>query len=350
MAKVSLRNVSKLFGETAAVRDITLEAENGEFVALLGPSGCGKTTIVRLIAGFERVSGGEIAFNDEVISSADRHMPPEQRRVGIVFQSYALWPHMNVERNVGYPLRAAKVKGGDYQRRVDAALALVGLSDYRRQRPAQLSGGQQQRVALARCLVMEPSLVLLDEPLANLDVHLRAAMEEEFVAFHRKTGATMLYITHDQDEAMAMANRIAVIDRGRLMQVDAPRTLYLEPMTEMVANFIGKGVVVDGLVTGHVNGGRCPVELFGRTVVLRCRRGQNPGPVKVCLRPEDLALDDGDGLPGRVRRATYKGGFSEIEVTPDEAPETCLLLSLVESPEPGKAVKLAVRDGWVVPN
>ena len=221
MAELTLSHVTKRFGDVTAVDDVTLDARDGELVALLGPSGCGKTTILRLIAGFESVSAGEISFDGELVSAVGRHVPPERRRVGIVFQSYALWPHMSVGANVGYPLRVAGIDGEEYRSKVDAALETVGLTGLGARRPADLSGGQRQRVALARCLVMEPSLVLLDEPLANLDVHLRAAMEEEFVDFHDKTGATMLYITHDQAEAMALADRVAVMDDGCLVQVAA---------------------------------------------------------------------------------------------------------------------------------
>ena len=241
MAELTLGHVTKRFGDVTAVDDVTLDVRDGELVALLGPSGCGKTTILRLIAGFESVSAGEIRFDGELMSAVTRHVPPERRRVGIVFQSYALWPHMSVGANVGYPLRVARVSGEEYRSKVEAALETVGLTGLGSRRPADLSGGQRQRVALARCLVMEPSLVLLDEPLANLDVHLRAAMEEEFVDFHGKTGATMLYITHDQAEAMALADRVAVMDDGRLVQVADPHTLYEEPATTMVADFIGQG-------------------------------------------------------------------------------------------------------------
>ena len=290
MAAVTLRQLSKRFGDIVAVQGVNLDVSDGELVAVLGPSGCGKTTLLRMIAGFERISAGEIAFNGETVSAADHHVPPERRRVGIVFQSYALWPHMSVEANVGYPLRVAKVNGVEYRRRVDAALETVGLCGLENRRPADLSGGQRQRVALARCLVMEPSLVLLDEPLANLDVHLRAAMEDEFIAFHENTGATMVYITHDQAEAMALADRVAVMDEGRLVQVAEPRTLYERPATAMVADFIGQGVVVPGEVTQSGNDERCPVELFGMPAVVRCAGDQKPGPVEVALRPESLEL------------------------------------------------------------
>ncbi len=348
MAGLSLRNVSKRFGETLAVDGVSLEVADGEFLALLGPSGCGKTTIVRVIAGFERLSAGEIAFDGVVVSGNGRHLPPEHRRVGIVFQSYALWPHMTAARNVGYPLQVAGIRGEPYRRRVAAALATVGMSELGERRPAALSGGQRQRVALARCLVMEPALVLLDEPLTNLDVHLRAAMEAEFVEFHRKTGATMVYITHDQAEAMAMADRIGVMSQGRLLQVADPQTLYREPHSVMVADFVGQGVVVAATVTGAAQNGRSPVELFGRRLALRSRPGQAAGPAHVCLRPEDLELTD-DGIPATVRRTSYKGGVSAIEVAPDAAPDDRLLLMQPNALAADSRVAVAVRDGWVIP-
>ena len=264
MAKLTLDRVTKRYRDVLAVDDVDLEVENGEFLALLGPSGCGKTTVLRMIAGFERLSAGRIAFDDRAVSSKEVHVPPEERHVGIVFQTYALWPHMDVAGNVGYPLKVARVPTESRQQRVRRALDMVGLAKLETRRPSELSGGQRQRVALARCLVMEPSVVLLDEPLANLDVHLRAAMEDEFVAFHHKTGATMLYITHDQAEAMAMADRIAVMDRGRIVQVDTPRTLYREPASEMVASFIGQGALVGGEVLAPAHDGHCPLRSPGR--------------------------------------------------------------------------------------
>lgn len=349
MARLSLSHVSKLFGGAPAVNNVSLEVAHGEFLALLGPSGCGKTTMLRMIAGFERVSSGEIAFDGETVSSESRHLPPEKRQVGIVFQSYALWPHMTVAANVGYPLRVAKVDPDQYRRRVAAALQTVGLSGFDDRRPADLSGGERQRVALARCLVMETSLVLLDEPLANLDVHLRGAMESEFLDFHDKTGATMIYITHDQAEAMALADRIAVVNAGRLVQVAMPRTLYREPATAMVAGFIGRGEVVSGTVTATPTNGRCPVELFGQKVLLRCCHAQRPGPVKVSLRPESLAMA-GEGIPGHVRRIVYRGGATDIEVITDGPIQESLMLSSADTAEIGASVCVEVRDGWVVPD
>ena len=348
MAELTLGHVTKRFGDVTAVDDVTLDVHDGEFVALLGPSGCGKTTILRLIAGFESVSAGEIGFDGELMSAVGRHVPPERRRVGIVFQSYALWPHMSVGANIGYPLRVANIAAEEYRSKVDAALETVGLTGLESRRPADLSGGQRQRVALARCLVMEPSLVLLDEPLANLDVHLRAAMEEEFVDFHKTTGATMLYITHDQAEAMALADRVAVMNDGRLVQVADPRTLYEEPATAMVADFIGRGVVMPGLVTRVDGHGSCEVEICGERVELRCARQQSPGPASLSLRPEFLDLAP-SGIEGRVQRVVYRGGIHDVEVLLSRSPQHALVLNCAEAPSPGTTVHVRVRGGWVIP-
>ncbi|MDP1673612.1 MAG: ABC transporter ATP-binding protein [Burkholderiales bacterium] len=348
MARVTLESVNKHFGTSVAVEDFTLDIPHGSFLAVLGPSGCGKSTVLRLVAGFERVSSGQVLIDGNVVSGPSLHVPAEKRHVGIVFQSYALWPHMTVEGNVGYPLRVAKVRGEAYRSRVAAALDMVGLSGFDTRRPSELSGGQRQRVALARCLVMEPSLVLLDEPLANLDVHLRASMEDEFRAFHAKTGATMIYVTHDQAEAMALAERIAVMDKGRLVQVADPHTLYSEPATTMVAGFIGKGALADAEVLAPAEDGRCRARLFGMDVMLRCQANQPAGKARVCLRPEDVALAS-EGVPATVRRATYKGGVTEIEAVPESAPDVTLLLIISAAPMVGTAVKVRIDGGWVIP-
>ncbi|EWY39310.1 spermidine/putrescine ABC transporter ATP-binding protein [Skermanella stibiiresistens SB22] len=352
MAGLVLDGVTKLFGRTAAVDAVDLSVADGEFLAVLGPSGCGKTTLLRLIAGFERIDGGSISLGGRVVSdSAKRlHVVAEERRVGIVFQSYALWPHMTVAGNVGYPLSVAGVKGQAHDDRVGAALDLVGLSGFGTRRPAELSGGQRQRVALARCLVMEPSLVLLDEPLANLDVHLRASMEDEFAAFHAKTRATMVYITHDQAEAMALADRIAVMDGGRIVQVAPPRVLYAEPATAMVAGFIGKGAVVEATVLERLDQGRAVARIGGVTARLRCSATTGLGPALACLRPEDLT-PGADGLPTIVRRATYKGGVTALDLVPEGMPGVTLPLMVGDGrvPEPGQRLTLAIGDGWIIP-
>ena len=334
-----------------AVNGVTIDVAAGEFLALLGPSGCGKSTLLRMVAGFERLDGGRIAVGGRTLSGPGVHVPPEERRIGLVFQSYALWPHMTVAGNVAYPLETARVPRPERDRRVRAALDTVGLAGFEARRPAELSGGQRQRVALARCLVMSPELVLLDEPLANLDVHLRAAMEEEFADFHAKTGATMVYVTHDQAEAMALATRIAVLDHGRLAQVAAPRTLYREPATRMAAGFVGQGAVVEGTVDGPSAQGRVRVRLFGADALVRCRPGQPVGPALVCLRPEDLEPAPDGPIAATVVRAAYKGGFVLVEAEPQAAPGVRLLLRVTGDAQvaPGEALRLAVRDGWVVP-
>ena len=239
-------------------------------------------------------------------------MPPERRRIGIVFQSYALWPHMTVAENVAYGLTVAGVRDPERARRVEAALALVELDGFAERRPALLSGGQRQRVALARCLVTEPSLVLLDEPLANLDVHLRASMEDEFARFHARTGTTMIYITHDQAEAMALADRIAVMDSGRVLQVATPSQLYREPADATVAGFIGEGMVVPVEVVDGRRRGRCRVDLFGFRVRMRCAPAQRPTrAARACLRAGNLAhrrhRRGGDRRARRSLRSTRAG-------------------------------------------
>ncbi|MFT4192737.1 MAG: ABC transporter ATP-binding protein, partial [Comamonas sp.] len=232
---LSLRGVSRRYGDHAAVQALDLEIPAGAFVALLGPSGCGKTTTLRMIAGFEPPDAGEIRLDDRLLANASAQVPPEQRHMGMVFQSYALWPHMSVADNVGYPLKLRGVRGAEYARRVTEALALVQMEGRAQAAPQDLSGGQRQRVALARCLVAEPRVVLLDEPLANLDRHLRASMESAFRAFHRRTGATFIYVTHDQGEAMALAGHVAVMHQGRLVQWATPEQLYAQPRTDWLA-------------------------------------------------------------------------------------------------------------------
>ena len=353
MAGLSVRDVVKTFGAFRALDRVSLDVRDGEFLAVLGPSGCGKTTLLRLVAGFDQLDEGAIAIGGRTVSDGATHVPPEERRIGIVFQSYALWPHMTVEENVGYPLRVARVPRAERRRKVADALALVGLSGFGERRPAHLSGGQRQRVALARCLIMSPSLVLLDEPLANLDVHLRAAMEDEFADFHRRTGTTMIYITHDQAEAMALADRIAVMDHGRLMQLASPSELFREPATEMVARFIGEGMVVPADLR-EAAAGRGTARVLGLNLPVRCRPDQRPRPdAKACLRSRDL-LFVADGEPGiraAVRRVTYQGGFFRIEAAPDADPGLLLTLEAPEpfARQPGEAVRIGVGSGWIIP-
>jgi iron(III) transport system ATP-binding protein len=354
VAGLKVETVSKYFGGFAALSAVTIEVKNGEFLAVLGPSGCGKTTLLRLVAGFERLNEGTISMGERTVSAPDRHVPPEERHVGIVFQSYALWPHMTVAENVGYALRVAGVNRPEMRKRVEESLAVVGLTGFNDRRPSDLSGGQRQRVALARCLIQAPELVLLDEPLANLDVHLRASMENEFADFHRRTGSTMLYITHDQAEAMALADRIAVMNRGRIEQLAAPSDLYREPATEMVAQFIGQGILVPGEVRTAGREGWCMARVLGVDFKARCRPEQAAASsVKISLSPRTLRLAaaDANGIRGRVRRAVYQGGFYKIEVSPETDPNILLVIQVPESslPAEGDAVTVAIDEGWVIP-
>ena len=353
MAGLKIENVSKLFGTFRALDQVSIDVRDGEFLAVLGPSGCGKTTLLRLVAGFDKVDTGSIAIGDRSVSSIARHVPPEDRRVGIVFQSHALWPHMTVAENVGYALTVARVNKSEIKKRVEESLAIVGLAGFGERRPSALSGGQRQRVALARCLVQSPALVLLDEPLANLDVHLRASMEDEFADFHRRTKNTMIYITHDQAEAMALADRIAVISHGRLEQLATPSQLYREPATEMVAQFIGGRTLAPAEVRSVNGDGRCMVRVFGIDIGARCRPGQPLADAKLSLSPRELGLaaKDNAGIPARVRRVVYQGGYFKVEVSPDAAPDLRIVLQVPEAarPQEGEAVSIAVRDGWVIP-
>ncbi|MBM3532540.1 MAG: ABC transporter ATP-binding protein [Alphaproteobacteria bacterium] len=347
MAGVILDRVSRRFdADHPALDDVSLELRHGELLAVLGRSGSGKTTLLRLIAGFERPDAGEIRIAGESVAGNGRFVPPERRRIGMVFQSYALWPHMDVRRNIGYPLEARGVKGADYDARVSRALEAVGLSAFGGRRPQALSGGQRQRVALARCLVMDPAVVLLDEPLASLDIHLRASLSQELVSFHASTGATMLYVTHDQAEALAIADRVAVLDHGRLLQVDAPQALYREPASAAVAAFVGGGSVVPAEVLGPPAGGVAPVRVLGLVRTLRAHPGQPTGPAEVCLRPEDLAIAAA-GAAGWVTQRAYQGATVALDLTC--AGERLRAVVPASAATDETEIRLDIRDGWIIP-
>ncbi|MBL4557248.1 MAG: ABC transporter ATP-binding protein [Rhodobacteraceae bacterium] len=246
---ITVETVFKRFGGADVLSGLSFSARTGEFFVVLGPSGCGKSTLLRLIAGLEESDGGRIALDGRDVSAPGLHVPPEARRVGVVFQSYALWPHMTVADNVAFPMEG---KGRDRKAlaaEVGRHLATVSLDDLAARRPAELSGGQRQRVALARCLASGARTILMDEPLANLDPHLRGRMEEELVRVHGEAGATTLYITHDQREAMALATRVAVMQAGRFEQVAPPEEVHDRPATETVARFVGRAAVLDGVGT-----------------------------------------------------------------------------------------------------
>ncbi|MDP3766862.1 MAG: ABC transporter ATP-binding protein, partial [Dehalococcoidia bacterium] len=251
MPGVTITDLTKRYGDVAAVESLSLQVEPGELVALLGPSGCGKTTTLRLVAGFLTPEAGEIWVGDRRLSSASAVVPPERRQMAMIFQSYALWPHMTVARNVAYGLRFKKtLSRADRDRRVKEMLRVVQLAGFEPRYPGELSGGQQQRVAVARALVIEPQILLLDEPLSNLDANLREEMRFEIRRLHEAFGITTLYVTHDQAEAMVISDRIAVLERGRVVQLGTAEDLFLHPRTRFVAEFIGKTNVIDAVAAG----------------------------------------------------------------------------------------------------
>jgi iron(III) transport system ATP-binding protein len=348
VAGVAFDALSKQFGTTRAVDAVSLAIVDGEFFALLGPSGCGKTTLLRLVAGFETPDAGTVKLGDRIVSGPGYALPPEKRRLGMVFQSYALWPHMSVADNVAFALRVRKVGEQERTRRVHEALVMVGLESMAERRPHELSGGQRQRVALARCLAMRPDVVLLDEPLANLDVHLREAMLGEFARIHRELGTTFLYVTHDQAEALALADRVAVMDAGRVEQAGAARTLYEEPASEMVARFVGRGMVVPATVIGR-SSANTVVDVWGTRVAAR-GKGQSGEKRVLCLRAENLALSE-KGLRGRVTGAAYHGAATLVTVQPDHAGAPPLSVEHAGAPPAlGSEVAIEVRDAWLIPH
>ena len=246
MASVELRGLTKRYGEAAVVNDVSLTIEHGRLVCLLGPSGCGKTTTLRLIAGFVEPSAGEIRVGNRLISSPARTLPPERRNMSMIFQSYALWPHMTVAENVAYGLKLRKIDRATAARKLDAILATTHLAELAQRYPGELSGGQQQRVALARALIVEPETLLLDEPLSNLDANLREEMRFEVRRLHDEYRYTTVYVTHDQSEAMTTADVIAVMNAGRIEQAGSPEDIYDRPRSEFVARFIGSSNVLKG--------------------------------------------------------------------------------------------------------
>ncbi|WP_417527717.1 ABC transporter ATP-binding protein [Marinomonas shanghaiensis] len=312
MARLILDGVEKSFHGAPVVKGLNLTIEPGEFVALLGPSGCGKSTILRMLAGFENVSGGQIIHGEDCLSSSTRHVPTEERNFGMVFQSYALWPHMTVKENVGYPLKVQKTKMAERNKRIKDALEIVQLEEYADRLPAQLSGGQRQRVALARSLVTEPDVVLFDEPLANLDRHLRATMEETFRAFHQRTGATMVYVTHDQSEAMSLADKIAVLNKGQLVQWGTPQELYARPRNTWLANFIGRGSVLSVAAVA-------PAQYVNGTNLHELIRQHSPDKAasSVLVRPQDIDFvsADNSALAVSVHSCIFRGERYDIELT-----------------------------------
>ncbi len=329
MVEVRLEGVTKRFGEVTAVEGASFSVGEGGFLTLVGPSGCGKTTILRLIAGFDRPDEGEILFDGRSVLQE----PPEARRVGMVFQNYALFPHMTVAGNIAYGLRSWRGQERQ-QRRVKELLELVGLEGLEHRSPGELSAGQRQRAALARALAPEPRLLLLDEPLSALDAKLRERLRLEIRRLQRQLGITTIYVTHDQEEALAISDLVAVMNSGRIEQVGSPKEVYHRPATEFVASFIGRGNLLEGKVSS-VNGERVELWLIpsGPKISVRVAAGtvQSGQEVKLLIRPERIRLDGSleNKLRGRLKGIEFLGdsswayldlGGQELRVKLEEAP------------------------------
>jgi putative spermidine/putrescine transport system ATP-binding protein len=302
---VSLRGLTRMFGATRALDEMSLEIAPGELVALLGPSGCGKTTALRIVAGFEYADAGEVLIDGKDISG----VPASRRDMGMVFQSYSLFPNMNALDNVAFGLRMRKVGAGARRKRAGELLEMVGLSAQSGQYPHQLSGGQQQRVALARALAVEPRVLLLDEPLSALDAKVRQQLREQIRTLQQRLGTTTLFVTHDQEEALSMSDRVGVMRAGRLEQVAEPAELYTRPATAFVAEFVG----TMNRLPGDLGGGGTAVTVLGTTVPVQ-EGGPGSGPVDALIRPENLTVAPAEGGNGIVTGRTFLGAVTRVAV------------------------------------
>lgn len=345
--------VTKSFGPLTVVENLDLDIARGEFVSLLGPSGSGKTTLLMLLAGFEEPTKGCVWVDGRRIE----HLPPHKRNMGVVFQSYALFPHMSVADNVAFPLQMRGVSKAEKAGRVARALDMVQLGSFKDRRPSQLSGGQQQRVALARALVFEPNVVLMDEPLGALDKNLRTQMQLDIRELHRRLGLTVVFVTHDQTEALTMSDRIAVFNKGRIEQIGTPSEIYDRPATRFVADFIGESNLVDGVVEDVADGlATVALQPGGRKIVVRTCEATRPAqPVTVSIRPERVRLgatpSDANAFRSRVVDSVYHG--DHLRVVLDEGAGR-LIVKADRSSEslPAGAATVASfspADCWVMP-
>lgn len=309
---VKICNVIKKYDDFIAVNDISCEIKQGEFFTLLGPSGCGKTTLLRMIAGFNTIDGGKIYFDNKVINDIEAY----QRDIGMVFQNYAIFPHMTVFDNVAYGLKARKLPKSEIEPKVMEALELVQIKNLKDRKPSELSGGQQQRVALARAIVIKPGVLLMDEPLSNLDAKLRVQMRTIIRKLQKDLNITTIYVTHDQEEALAISDRIAIINAGRIMQIDTPATIYKKPQNSFVAGFIGTSNFMEGNVARMDGDMTAHVKLdAGYDFSLKLKKDLQ-GKIKISVRPEQFIVDDenGSGIPGEIQMYTFLGDFASYEI------------------------------------
>jgi len=335
MADLRLASLTKRFGAQAAVFDFTLEVRDGELMCLLGPSGCGKTTTLRMIGGFIVPDAGDILIDGRSVL----RLPPERRPTAMVFQRYNLWPHMTVTDNIAFGLRLRHLPTAEIEHKVEEALALVGLPQASRKWPHQLSGGEQQRVAVARALVLEPKILLLDEPFSNLDARLRVRMREELKTLQRQVGITTVFVTHDQEEALTLADRIAVMNKGIMEQVDTPDVLYRRPKKLFVADFIGTMNFFSARYQRDQGG------LVTANLRIAARGPWADGTaVTVAVRPEDVRLVDGDdGLPARVRRVVNLGHYWEVTAENPDLGSTKIFTDGQRQIAEGQTLRLGLR-------
>jgi ABC-type Fe3+/spermidine/putrescine transport system ATPase subunit len=323
MTKLVLTGLGKNFDAVAAVQDVSLTLQEGEFVSLLGPSGCGKTTTLRMIAGFMSPTTGTIEMNGAVLSAPGRVVAPERRGMSMIFQSYAIWPNMTVAQNVAFGLKLRRLPVAEVRDRLDRILDVVQLGHLKERYPAELSGGQQQRVALARAIVIEPEILLLDEPLSNLDANLREEMRSEIRRLHDKFRITTVYVTHDQAEAMVTSDRIVVMNHGRIEQVDDPVSLYNRPKTRFVAGFIGRTNFLDGTMDGGViafPGFRVRADLAPDGAALNGRASFSVRPQQIAIhRTAPADADGGWWVEGRIAERAYLGEYWEYVVRPADS-------------------------------
>lgn len=332
---IGVKNAVKRFGDVTVIPDLSIEIKNGEFFTLLGPSGCGKTTLLRMIAGFNSIEGGEFKFDDQVINE----IPAHKRNIGMVFQNYAIFPHLTVRQNVEYGLKIRKMDKKTMEKRVDDILDVVKIKEYQDRLPENLSGGQQQRVALARAIVIHPNVLLMDEPLSNLDAKLRIEMRSAIREVQKQVGITTVYVTHDQEEALAISDRIAVMKGGKIQQVDAPEKIYTRPYNIFVSTFIGHSNLFHGVAIKDENG--MGVELMdGTRTYLDTLSEVQPGTkVTVGIRPEEFILSD-SGIQAEVKNKTFLGRYIVYEL---DLPENMILSgqpSIEFSQDLGQAEKL----------
>lgn len=294
---IKINNALKKYGDNVVIENLNLEIKKGEFFTLLGPSGCGKTTLLRMIAGFNSIEGGDFYFNDKRINDID----PGVRNIGMVFQNYAIFPHLSVKENVAFGLTNRKINKQEILERTEEFLKLMQIYEYKDRKPENLSGGQQQRVALARALVIKPDVLLMDEPLSNLDAKLRVEMRSVIKDIQHKVGITSVYVTHDQEEAMAISDRIAVMNKGVIQQIGTPKSLYQRPSNIFVATFIGYTNIVDGIVENNI------LKIAGASYTIPGLKGVDNQNVKVSIRPEEFYLDDNGQIEGTIVSNVFLG-------------------------------------------